>query len=81
MRSTFSPNRIFERQSSQKRHTGVKFTPKKDNNTLFMKIVQNVFFRSCGARFGQIAFVSVKVVIIVTLAPNSLQKEKTVRFP
>ena len=54
---------------------------KKENSALFMKIVQNVFFRSCGARFGQIAFVSVKVVIIVTLAANSLQKEKTVRFP
>ena len=45
-----------------------------------MKIVQNALFRSCGARFGQIAFVSFKVVKIVTLASNSLQKEKKSRF-
>ena len=45
-----------------------------------MKIVQNALFRSCAACFGQIAFVSVKVVIIVTLASNSLQKGKKVRF-
>ena len=45
-----------------------------------MKIVQNALFRSCAARFGQIACVSVKVVKIVTLASNSLQKGKTVRF-
>ena len=29
MRSTFWPNRIFERQSSQNRHFGLKFSPKK----------------------------------------------------
>ena len=44
------------------------------------KILQNALFRSCGARFGQIAFVSVKVLKIVTLAWNSLQKGKTGRF-
>ena len=33
-----------------------------------MKIVQNVLFRTCPARFAQIAFVSVKVIKIVTLA-------------
>ena len=53
---------------------------KKGNSALFMKIVQNAVFRSCAARFGQIAFVSVKVVKMVTLASNSLQKGKTVRF-
>ena len=46
-----------------------------------MKIVQNALFRSCAARFGRIAFLSVKVVKIVTLAWNSLQNEETVRFP
>ena len=46
-----------------------------------MKIVQNAFFRSCAARFGQIAFLSVKVLKIVTRAWNSLQKGKTVHFP
>ena len=80
MRSTFWPNRIFEGQESQSRDTGLKFYSKRENSALFMKIVQNAFFRSCGTRFGQIAFLSVKVVMIVTLASNSLQKEKTVRF-
>ena len=46
-----------------------------------MKILPNVLFRSCAARFGQIAFFSVKVLKIVTRAWNSLQKGKTVRFP
>ena len=80
MRSTFWPNRIFEHQSSQNRHTGLKFSSKRQNPSLSMKIVQNALFRSFPARFGQIAFVSVKVVKIVTLASNSLQKGKTVRF-
>ena len=81
MRSTFWPNRICERQSSQNRHTGLKFSSKRENSALFMKIVQNALFRSCGTRFGQIAFVSVKVLKIVKLAQNSLQNGKTVRFP
>ena len=80
MRSTFWPNRIFERQSCQNRHTGLKFYPKRENSALYMKIVQNARFRSCAARFGQIAFLSVKVLKIVTLAWNSLQKGKTVGF-
>ena len=46
-----------------------------------MKIVQNALFRSCAARFGQIASLSVKVLKIVTLAWNSLQKGETVHFP
>ena len=54
--------------------------PQNGKTALSMKIVQNALFRSCAARFGQIAFVSVKVVKIVTLASNSLQKGKTVRF-
>ena len=80
MRSTFWPNRIFERQSSQNRHTGLKFSSKRENSALFIKIVQNALFRSSPARFGQIAFLGVKVLKIVTLAWNSLQKGKTVRF-
>ena len=80
VRNTFWPNRIFERQSSQNRHTGRKFSPKRENSALFMKIVQNARFRSCAARFGQIAFLSVKVLKIVTLAWNTLQNGKTVRF-
>ena len=80
MRSTFWLNRICERRSSQNRHTGLKFSPKTENSALFMKIVQNPFFRSCGARFGQIASLSVKVVKIVTLASNSLQKGKLCAF-
>ena len=80
MRNTFWPNRIFERQSSQNSYTGLKFSPKRENGALFMKIVQNALFRSCAARFGQIKFVSVKLLKIVTLVPNSLQNGKTVRY-
>ena len=46
-----------------------------------MKIVESALFRSCAARFGQIAFVSVKFLKIVKLAQNSLQNGKRVRFP
>ena len=81
MRSTFWRNRILKRQSCQNRHTGLKFSPKRGNSALFMKIVQNARFRSCAARFGQIAFFSVKVVKIVTLAWKARQNGKTVRFP
>ena len=81
MRSTFWPNRICERQSCQNRHTGLKFSPKRRNSALFMKIVQNPFFRSCAARFGQIAFLIVKVLKIGKLASKSLQNGKTVRSP
>ena len=80
MRSTFWPNRICERQSCQNPYTGLKFSPKRENSALFMKFIRNALFRSLAARFGQIAFLSVKVVKIVTLASNSLQKGKTVRF-
>ena len=59
MRSTFWPICIFERQSSQNRETGLKFSSKWENSALFMKIVQNALFRSCRARFGQLAFLSV----------------------
>ena len=81
MRSTFWPNRICEGPSCQNRHTALKFSPKRGNSALFMKIVQNARFRSCAARFGQVAFWSVKVVKIVTLVINSLQNGKTVRVP
>ena len=80
MRSTFWPNRAFDRQSFQNRETGLKFSFKEENSALSIKIVQNAPFRSCGERFGQIAFLSVKVLKIVTLASNSLQNGKTVRF-
>ena len=80
MRSTFWPNRIFESQSSQNSDTGLKFYSKPENSALSMKVVQNALVRWCAARFGQIAFLSIKDVKIVTLALNSLQKGKTVRF-
>ena len=80
MRSTFCPNRIFERQSSQNRHTGLKFSLKRENSAFSLKIVQNALFTSCGARFGQIAFLKLKVVKIVTLARNCPQNGKTVRL-
>ena len=81
MRSTLWPNQICERESSQNSLTGLKFSPKRENSALFMKIVQNALFRSWAARFCQIAFWSVIVVKIVTLAWNCLQNGKTVRFP
>ena len=81
MRRTFWPNRIFERQSSQNRHTGLKFVPKRKKNAFHKKMVQNALFRSCAALLGQIAFLSVEVLKIVKLAPNSLRNGKTVRFP
>ena len=81
MHSTFWPNRILERQSSQERHAGLKFSPKRENSAPSMKIVQDALFRSCAARFGQIALLSVKVLKIVTRAWNSLANEKTVRLP
>ena len=34
MRSTFWPNRIFQRQSSQNRHLGLKFSSKRENSAL-----------------------------------------------
>ena len=80
MQSTFWLNRILERQSCQNGQTGLKLSSKRENSALSMKIVQNALFRSCATRFGQIAFVSVKVVKMVTLASNFLQKGKTVRF-
>ena len=80
MRSKFWLNRIFEDQTSENCYTCLKFSSKRENSALFMKILQNALFRSCAARFGQIAFVSVKVVKIVTLASNSPQKGKTVHF-
>ena len=80
MRSTFWPNQICERQTSQNPYTCPKFSSKRENSALFLKIVQNALFRSCGARFAKIAFVRVKVVKIITLASNSLQNGKTVRF-
>ena len=76
MRSTFWPNRIFESQSSQNRETGLKFSSKRQ-----CALHQNALCRSYAARFGQIAFWSVKVFKIVTRAWNSLQNGKTVRFP
>ena len=57
MRRTFWPNRIFQRSRSKNRSAGLKFTPINKNGRLSMKIVQNVLFRPCGGRFGQIAFV------------------------
>ena len=81
MRSAFWPNLIFERRSSQNRETGLKFSSKRKNRALFMKIVQNALFRSCAARFDQNAFWSVKVLKIVTRAWNSLLNGKIVRFP
>ena len=68
MRSTFRLNRILERQSSPSRQTSLKVSSKRENSVFSMKIVQNALFRSCAARFGQIAFLSVKLFKIIKLA-------------
>ena len=68
MRSTFWLIRAFIRQRSQNRETGLKFSSKRKNSALSMKIVQNALFSSCAARFGQIALLTVKVLKIVTPA-------------
>ena len=81
MRSTFWPNRIFEGQTSKNRYTCLNFSPKQENRALSMEIIQIAFLWSCAARFGQTAFLSVKVLKIVKLASNSIQNEKTVPFP
>ena len=75
MQRTFLPNRICERQSCQNRHTALKFSSKRENSALFLKILPNVLFRSCAARFGQIAFLSVKVLKIVTRGLEILSKK------
>ena len=76
MRSTFWLNHIFDRASSQNPHTGLKFFSKRKNSALPMKIIQNAVFSSCAARFGQITFLSVKVLIIVTPAQNFSSKRE-----
>ena len=81
MRSTFWPNRTRERQSGKNCHTGLKFSPKRENSALFMKIVQNALFRTCAARFAQITFLSVKVLKIVKLPWNCPRNGKRVHFP
>ena len=80
MRSTFWPNRSFDRQRSHNRHNGLTFSPKRENSALFIKIVQNALFRSCAARFGQILFLSIKVLKIVKLTTYPLENGETVRF-
>ena len=71
----------FGASISENRETGLKFSSKRKNSALSMEIVQNPLFRSCAARFYQIAFLSVKVFKFVTLASNSRENGKTVRFP
>ena len=83
----FCPNRFSSKFSkSHVLHWSVKvlkiaWNSRQNGKTeRFMKLVQNALFRSCAARFGQIAFLSVKVLKIVRLALNSPQIGKTVRF-
>ena len=45
MRSTFWPNRIFERQTSQNRYICPKFSSKRENSALSIKVVQNALLR------------------------------------
>ena len=76
MRSTF---RAFLRQSSQNRETGLKFSFKQ-KQCAFHENCTKRSFQVSGARFGQIAVLSLKVLKLVRLASNSLQNGKKVRF-
>ena len=80
MPRTFWPNRISQRFVAKNRSTGLNFTPISENSRLSMKIVQNVRFRQCGGRFGQIAFLNVPEPTIALLDWNSRQYVKTVGF-
>ena len=73
-KSHFWPSKL----SKSSHWPGILF--KTGKQCAFHKNVQNALFRWCAARFGQNAFLSVKVVKVVTLAWNSLLNVKTVRF-
>ena len=77
MRSTFWPNRIFERQSSQNRETRPEILFKTEKQALFKNCIKRSF-QSCAARFGQIA--SVKVVKIVTGLKFLQKRENSALF-
>ena len=69
----------------QNRSAGLKFTPINENGRLSMKIVQNVLFRPCGGRFGQIAFFNVpdpKIALPLSMktVPNVLFRPCGGRF-
>ena len=81
MRRTFWPNRISQRLRAKNRSAGQKFTPIRENSKLCMKIVQNVLFRPCGERFGQIAFFKVLDAKIALPDWNSRQYVKAVGLP
>ena len=51
MRSTFWPNLIFERQSFKNRHLGLKFSSKRENSALSMKIIQKRCFQVMRSTF------------------------------
>ena len=53
------PKSHFSTFQIQELLRGPKLTPISENSRLSMKIVQNVLFRQCGGRFGQIAFFNV----------------------
>ena len=70
----------FSASISQDRETGMKISSKRENSALFMNNVKDALFRSCAARLGQIAVLTVKVLKNVTLAWNSFKEGKPVHF-
>ena len=70
----------FSTFQTQKLLRGPKLTPIRENSRLSMKIVQNVLFRQCGGRFGQIAFFNVLDQKIALPDWNSREYVKTVGF-
>ena len=80
MRRTFWPNPISQRFRTKNRSAGLKFTTIRESSRFSMKIVQNVLFRECRGRFGQIAFFNVLDPKIFLPDWNSRQYVKTVGF-
>ena len=80
MRNTFWPNRMFERQSSQNSHTGLKFSQRKEKECAFHENCTKRSFQVMSSTFSPNRICDGKFVKIVTLASNSLQNGKTVRF-
>ena len=71
----------FHENCTRRSFQVMRISSKPKNSALSKKIVQNPLFMSCAARFGQIWFLSAKVLKILKLASNVRQNWKTVRFP
>ena len=71
----------FHENCTRRSFQVMRISSKQKNSALSKKIEQIPLFRLCVARFGQIWFLSAKVLKILKLASNFRQNWKTVRFP